>query len=104
MWAGQVLNVGDEDAGGVPPPPDRSLVEVTLADLLPGGRAVVVEVYPSGGRTTARRLEDLGFRPGTAVEVVRRAPLRDPVVYRLRGCDICLRRFQASLIRVAVAS
>jgi ferrous iron transport protein A len=75
----------------------------SLADLAPGARAVVLAVSPSGGRETARRLLDLGFSPGTAVEVMRRAPLRDPVVYRLRGYDICLRRAQAGLIRVAAA-
>lgn len=105
MRAGGVTEeAGEGDTGGVPRSLGCGPACVPLAELLPGSRAVVVEVRPSGDRATARRLEDLGFSPGTAVEVMRRAPLRDPVVYRLRGYDICLRRAQAGLIRVAAAS
>src|SRR4051812_48604273 len=65
-----------------------------LADLLPGVRARVVGVAVTGGDAIARRLEDLGFRPGAVVDVVRKAPLRDPVVYRVQDYEICLRRAQ----------
>lgn len=82
---------------------DRSQ-QCRLADLDPGACAVIVGVSESAGRAVARRLVELGFSAGTGVEVVRRAPLRDPVVYRLRGYDMCLRRAQAGLIRVRVAS
>ncbi len=74
-----------------------------LAALPPGARARVVELC-HGDPALVRRLCDLGFAPGTTVEVVRRAPLGDPVVYRLRGFEICLRRAQASGIRVEVVS
>lgn len=39
-----------------------------------------------------RRLYDLGFAPGVEVQVVRRAPARDPWVYRVAGIEIALRR------------
>lgn len=48
----------------------------------------------------ATRLADLGFCPGTIVQVVRRAPLGDPTLYELRGYRIALRRSEASLIHV----
>ncbi|MCM1972405.1 ferrous iron transport protein A [Streptomyces sp. G1] len=48
----------------------------------------------------ARRLADLGFVPGAVVEVVRRAPLRDPVVYRVKDYEVCLRRAQAACVYV----
>jgi len=48
----------------------------------------------------AIRLADLGFCPGTPVQVVRRAPLGDPVLYELRGYRIALRRGEARRIRV----
>jgi ferrous iron transport protein A len=51
----------------------------------------------------AGRLQDLGFVPGTPVTMVRRAPLGDPIVYEIRGYRICLRRSEASHIRVRPA-
>ena len=74
-----------------------------LAALDAGARARVVGLL-DGDPALTRRLCDLGFVPGTEIDVVRRAPLGDPVVYRLRGFEICLRRAQASGIRVEVVS
>lgn len=74
-----------------------------LAALDPGAHARVVGLI-DGEPALTRRLCDLGFVPGTEVEVVRRAPLGDPVIYRLRGFEICLRRAQADAIRVEVVS
>ncbi|MFI1164419.1 ferrous iron transport protein A [Streptomyces sp. NPDC020801] len=72
----------------------------SLADLAPGARAVVTEVVVDEAPSVARRLHDLGFGPGAVVEVVRRAPLRDPVVYRVKDYEVCLRRAQAACVRV----
>lgn len=72
-----------------------------LAALEPGVRARVVELL-GADPALRRRLCDLGFAPGTEVDVVRRAPMGDPVVYRLRGFELCLRRAQAGAIRVEV--
>jgi ferrous iron transport protein A len=74
----------------------------TLADLQRGQRATVVgyddEVEPS----SARRLFDLGLVPGIEVAMVRRAPLRDPVIYRVGDYEIALRTAQARSIHVDV--
>lgn len=78
-----------------PPPVDTA---VPLASLRPGDRAVVVGVDVPGG--VGRRLLDLGFVPGTALQVIRRAPLGDPVAYEIRGSRICLRASEAQKIRV----
>jgi ferrous iron transport protein A len=83
--------------------PDLSL-ECCLAQLPPGARARVLQVDGAGSDPAATRLGELGFTPGTTVEVVRRAPLRDPVVYRLKGYDVCLRRAQAACIRAVVVA
>ena len=69
-----------------------------LADLAPGECAVVQGVDPSS--PLGRRLLDLGFRPGTPLRVLRRAPLGDPVSYELRGTQLCLRRSEARQIAV----
>jgi ferrous iron transport protein A len=71
---------------------------VPLCELGPGSRARIVAMSAETLPSTARRLADLGFTPGTEVEVVRRAPLRDPVIYRLRDYEVCLRRAQAKCV------
>ncbi|MFD0317751.1 FeoA family protein [Streptomyces flavalbus] len=76
---------------------------LSLADLAPGARATVTEVVGAQAPTVARRLADLGFVPGAVVEVVRRAPLRDPVVYRVQDYEVCLRRAQSAWVRVTEA-
>ncbi|WP_433305358.1 FeoA family protein [Actinoplanes sp. CA-030573] len=77
---------------------------VPMCDLAPAGRASVVEVSGGALPSTARRLTDLGFTPGTVIEVVRRAPLRDPVIYRVRDYEVCLRRAQAECVLVRVVA
>jgi ferrous iron transport protein A len=48
----------------------------------------------------ANRLRQLGFRPAANVEVIRRAPLGDPTIYRVQDTELCLRRREARLIEV----
>lgn len=72
----------------------------TLADVAPGCAATVMGVCDDTDPAVARRLFDLAFAPGALVEVVRQAPLADPVVFRVAGYDIALRRAQARSIRV----
>jgi ferrous iron transport protein A len=71
---------------------------IALADLPVGARARLCE--PPAGSAIARRLGDLGFVPGTEVQVVRRAPLGDPVELDLRGYRLCLRLAQLEGLRV----
>jgi ferrous iron transport protein A len=74
----------------------------SLADLGPGNSGVIVDLCDSADPATARRLFDLGFAPGTSIEVLRRAPMADPVVYRVAGYEIALRRAQARCIQVSI--
>lgn len=69
-----------------------------LCDLTAGESAVIAAVSQDG--PISERLLDLGFLPGTSVEFVRKAPLGDPLCFALRGCQICLRRSEAALVRV----
>jgi ferrous iron transport protein A len=70
----------------------------SLAELAPGDRGRVVSV--AGDADAARRLMDLGLIRGTTVEVVRRAPLGDPMEVKLRGFMLTLRRTEAEHITV----
>lgn len=73
---------------------------LSLSDLPPGVPGQLCP--PAGGVEIPRRLQDLGFVPGTAVVVRRRAPLGDPVEIELRGYRLCLRRDQLQALRVEV--
>lgn len=54
-----------------------------------------------GGKGSVRvRLMELGIVPGTEVQLVRRAPLGDPMQISLRGYQLSLRRGEADLIEV----
>jgi DtxR family Mn-dependent transcriptional regulator len=79
----------------------RDLVEEEfLSGLKPGERTRVVSLSPACRGPERRRLLDLGFVPGTLVEVEMVSPGGDPTAYRVRGTVIALRREQAGLIRV----
>jgi ferrous iron transport protein A len=46
---------------------------------------------------------ELGLTIGTPVEVVRFAPLGDPVEIKVRGSKLSLRRHEAELVQVHAA-
>ncbi len=71
-----------------------------LADLRPGDTCRIVEIDPAVEPKAARRLADLGFAPEEQVTVLRRAPLGDPVVFRVAEYEVALRRAQTAGIRV----
>ena len=70
----------------------------TLDQLSPGDRGKVIKV--AGDADAARRLMEMGLMRGTAVEVVRRAPLGDPLEVKVRGFMLTLRRAEAEHIEV----
>ena len=72
----------------------------TLADLRVGEKAQVREV--GGERAIARRLMEMGLLPGTVIEIVRVAPLGDPVEIRLRSVSLSIRRAEARAIAITV--
>lgn len=72
----------------------------TLADLDRGGRGRVIGYRDDVEASAARRLFDLGLVPGIEVAMVRRAPLRDPVIYRVGDYEIALRAAQARCIHI----
>ena len=69
-----------------------------LSELDPGERGKVVSM--AGDAEAARRLMEMGLMRGTAVEVVRRAPLGDPLEVKVRGFMLTLRRAEAEHIEV----
>ena len=64
-----------------------------------GCRGCVVSV--GGDADLRRRLLEMGFCNGAEVEVVRRAPLGDPIEFRLRGYHLSLRNEQARHVTIS---
>lgn len=71
---------------------------ISLNHLSVGKCGRVVSV--AGEQELRRRLLEMGFCNGARVEVIRRAPLGDPIEYRLRGYHLSLREAQAKSIRI----
>jgi ferrous iron transport protein A len=78
--------------------PRAGAATVTLGDLRVGERATVLRL--SIERPVARRLMELGLLPGTSVDVVRVAPLGDPIEIALRGYRLSIRRSEAARVEV----
>jgi ferrous iron transport protein A len=51
----------------------------------------------------AQRLMEMGLTIGTEIKLVRRAPLRYPVIIQARGSQLSLRKAVAKSIRVHVS-
>ena len=69
-----------------------------LTALPLGARATVAEIrVPSESRP---RLMEMGLLVGTVVELVRFAPLGDPVEIKVRGYHLTLRKHEAEQIWV----
>ena len=71
---------------------------VQLDELPVGSRVRVVEIEGSG--KNQRRMLDMGFVPGAEVTVIRKAPLGDPIEYRVKGTAVALRQKDANSILV----
>ena len=69
-----------------------------LSELKTGEHGVIVKVQGHGG--FRKRIIEMGFVKGVEVEVLQNAPLQDPVIYKLMGYEISLRRQEAEMIEV----
>lgn len=62
----------------------------------------IVQVVSIAGQSSfRRRLMELGLVAGTRVELVRVAPLGDPVELLVRGASLSIRKAEAGVIEVA---
>jgi len=72
---------------------------VSLADCEMGGHGTIADV--GGERGFRRRLMEMGLVPGTAIQLVRVAPLGDPLEYLIRGYRLSLRRSEAKRVTLS---
>ena len=69
-----------------------------LTSVPPGASATVAEIKLPP--ETRPRLMEMGLLVGTSVELVRFAPLGDPVEIKVRGYNLTLRKHEAEQIWV----
>lgn len=72
----------------------------SLDQLKPGERATIVKVGGEG--PVRRRILDMGVVKGAEIEVVRVAPLGDPIEFLIKQYNLSLRGSEARQIQVEV--
>ena len=76
---------------------------MTQLDKLDSGQTAIIVGFAKDGPVT-RRLMELGLVVGKKVTYVRKAPLRDPIQFKVGDSCITLRKTEASLIFVELAA
>jgi ferrous iron transport protein B len=74
-----------------------------LSELKPGESGIIVG-FSGGDPILRRRLAEIGMTKGEVVKVLRNAPLKDPVEFRVRGYDLSIKRDEASIVIVEVGN
>jgi ferrous iron transport protein A len=69
-----------------------------LSDLRPGERGTITRIGNKG--VFRHRIMDMGVVPGAEIEMVRVAPLGDPVEFRIKGYNLSLRKGDAKEVEV----
>ena len=72
----------------------------TLDMLTPGGVAVIKKIHMRG--PVRRRLMDMGLVAGTEVEIIRYAPLGDPIEIKVKNYFLSVRKEDAQHIGVEI--
>lgn len=79
------------------PTPDPGASQ-SLASLSPGASAIVAEIRVAPEHRG--RLLEMGLLVGTRVQLIRFAPLGDPIEIRVRGYNLTVRKHEAEQILV----
>jgi ferrous iron transport protein A len=74
-------------------------MEYKLSTLYPGESGTVIHVEGSG--QVRKRILDMGIVPGVRIEVIRCAPMGDPVELKLREYLLTLRKTEADSVIVS---
>ena len=77
------------------------MTQAYLADASSGDRCVVLEIASEPANLKSR-LYALGVIPGSTLDILRFAPLGDPIQVKVRGSFISIRKSDAEVIRVKI--
>jgi Fe2+ transport system protein A len=70
----------------------------TLKDVKSGETAIILKIHGEG--QLRKRIMEMGITKGCEVEVIKVAPLGDPIEIALRGYDLTIRKADAESIEV----
>ncbi len=76
----------------------ESSMSATLDQLTPGEKARVKHIGGQGA--VRRRLMDMGLVSGVEIELIKAAPMGDPLEFRLRGYNLSLRKAEAQMVEL----
>lgn len=71
---------------------------IRLSELKEGQKGIITKVLGKG--SFRKRLIEMGFVQGKEVELIKFAPLKDPIEFKIMGYLVSLRRSEASLIEI----
>jgi ferrous iron transport protein A len=74
------------------------MTKKTLSTFLPGTTGLIVGFCPMINKTYRKRLLAMGITRGIEFEIIRYAPMGDPIEIKIRGYTISLRKDDAALI------
>ena len=74
---------------------------MTLRDAQIGQTVKVIKLHGTG--PVKRRIMDMGITKGQLVQVIRVAPLGDPIEVTVRGYELSIRKADAEMIEVELA-
>ena len=74
--------------------------ECTLNTLQPGDSGVVENILTTEPKLKMRLLE-LGLLKGTSIEMIRYAPLGDPIEIKIRGYRLSIRKKEAESVVIS---
>jgi Fe2+ transport system protein FeoA len=78
----------------------RTHADCTTLNLLVPGEHGTIENIAASTPSLRRRLLEMGLTRGTVVELIRVAPMGDPIEISVRGYRLSLRREEASSILI----
>ncbi len=73
---------------------------MNLTQLVKGKKAKVIAISSSVNQVSRQRLADLGFVPGSIIEIYLVGPLQTPVAFLVKGSVIALRKEQMEAIKI----
>lgn len=75
-------------------------MEKKLSEFSIGEKGIIKKVEGEG--KIRKRLFDMGVTPGADVELIKKAPLGDPIEIRIRGYMLSLRKNESMLVTMEV--
>ena len=75
--------------------------QTLLSNTVSGDRCIVLEIASEPAELRSR-LYSLGVIPGSTLEILRFAPLGDPMQVKVGGSSISIRKAEANIIQVEI--